>query len=159
MFLTDPAIIRQAYAPVLLERKAARILKSMDEEKASGVVIRISMDDTDRQYVRLIFIVVYAYISNSWKAIMRQSLIRPFKLFIYEPIVQLLGLYMAFLYGCLYCMRMESLPCMQSYTFQYSLRPYLRPFKTCITTEWALPAFTISLLVLEFRSHHKSTRG
>lgn len=159
MFLTDPTTIRQAYAPVLLERKAARILNSMDEEKAHGVVIRISMDATDRQYVRLIFIVVYAYISNSWKAIMKKALVRPFKLFLYEPIVQLLGLYMAFLYGCLYCMRMESLPYMPSYTFQYFLRPYLRPFKTYITTEWALLAFTISLLVSEFRSHHKSTRG
>ena len=86
----------------------------MDEEKARGVVIRISVDASDRQYVRLIFIVVCAYISNSWKVIMRKALVRPFKLFIFEPIVQLLGLYMAFLYGCLYCMRMESLPCMLS---------------------------------------------
>lgn len=117
MFLTDPTTIRKAYAPVLLERKAARILKSMDEEKARGVVIRISMDATDRQYVCLIFMAVYAYILNSWKAVISKALVRPFKLFIYEPIVQLLGLYMAFLYGCLYCMHAESVSCISSYTF------------------------------------------
>jgi len=76
--------LKETYAPVLLERKAATIRKSMDEEKASAVVI--STDATDRH----------------WKAIFSKALVRPFKLFIYEPIVQLLGLYMAFLYGLLY---------------------------------------------------------
>jgi hypothetical protein len=132
----------------------------MDEEKARGVVIHISMDATDRQCVRLIFMAMYPYTSNSWKAVFSKALVRPFKLFIYEPIVQLLGLYMAFLYGLLYRMHTELLPsCMPSHTFQSFLRPYLRPFKTCITTEWAFPAFTTSLLVLALRSHHKSTRG
>ena len=121
--MTDTTTIRQAYPPVLLERKAARILKTMDEEKARGVVIRISMDATDRQCVLLLFVAVYAYISNSWKAIFSKALVRPFKLFMYEPIVQVLGLYMAFLYGVLYCMHTESLHCMPSYTFQCFLRP------------------------------------
>ena len=79
----------------------------MDEVQARLVVIRISMDVTDRQCVRLIFVAMYAYISNSWKAIFNKALARPFKLFIYEPIVQLLGLYMAFLYGLLYRMCTE----------------------------------------------------
>ncbi len=131
----DTAIIWQAYSPVLLERKVAKIRKSMDEEKARGIEIRISMDATDRQCVHLIFIPMYAYISNSWKAIFSKALARPFKMFIYEPIVQLLGVYMAFLYGLLYSGYSESLPCMPSYTFQYFLRPYPRRFKTCITTE------------------------
>ena len=47
----------QAYAPVLLERKAAMIRKSMDEEKACGIMIRTAMDATDSQWVRLVFIV------------------------------------------------------------------------------------------------------
>ncbi len=68
------------------------------------MVIRISMDTTDRQYVSLNFIFFPAYISHSWKAIFSKALVRPFKFFIYEPIVQLLGLYMAFVYGLLYCM-------------------------------------------------------
>jgi hypothetical protein len=45
----------QAYAPVLLERKAAIIRRSMDEEKARGIKIRTAKDATDRQCVRLIF--------------------------------------------------------------------------------------------------------
>jgi hypothetical protein len=114
----------QAYAPVLLERKAAIIRKSMDEEKANGITIRTAMDaTTDRQCARVIFIAICAYILNSWKAVLSKALVRPFKLFIYEPILQLLGLYLAFIYGLLYRMYSESLPCMASYTFQCSLRP------------------------------------
>ncbi|KAF8498757.1 MFS polyamine transporter [Russula emetica] len=78
--------LKETYAPVLLERKVAKIRKSMDEEKAREVEIRSPMDATDRH----------------WKAIFRKALVRPFKLFIFEPIVQLLGVYMAFVYGLLY---------------------------------------------------------
>ncbi|KAI0285974.1 MFS polyamine transporter [Russula aff. rugulosa BPL654] len=78
--------LKETYAPVLLERKAAIMRKSMDEEKARGMTIRTAMDATDRH----------------WKAVFGKALVRPFKLFIYEPIVQLLGLYMAFIYGLLY---------------------------------------------------------
>jgi len=74
----------------------------MDEEKASGVVIRTSLDTADKQCACLIFISFHTYILRSWKTVFGKGLIRPFKLFIYEPIVQLLGLYMAFVYGLLY---------------------------------------------------------
>ena len=104
-------ILHQAYAPVLLERKMAKFRKSMDEAKARTVEIRSSMDATDRQYARLVFIVMCAYILKSWKAIFKRALSRPFKLFIFEPIVQLLGVYMAFVYGLLYSTHSESLPC------------------------------------------------
>jgi len=79
--------LKETYPPVLLERKAAKNRRStgMGEEKAR-IEIRISMDTNDRH----------------WKAIFREALARPFKLFIYEPIVQLLGVYMAFIYGLLY---------------------------------------------------------
>lgn len=80
----------------------------MGEEKSRGVEIR---SPTDRQCVRLIFIAMYTSISNSWKAIFSKALVRPFKLFICEPIVQLLGVYMAFVYGLLYSTHSESLPC------------------------------------------------
>ena len=93
----------QAYPPVLLERKAVAIRKSMDEEKAPGVPIRISMETTDRQCVDHIFILSHAYLSGSWGTVISKGLTRPFKLLIYEPIVQLLGLYMAYVYGILYC--------------------------------------------------------
>ncbi|KAF8498755.1 MFS polyamine transporter [Russula emetica] len=78
--------LKETYAPVLLERKAVKIRKSMDEEKAHGITIRTAMDVTDRD----------------WKAVFSKALVRPFKLFIYERIVQLLGLYLAFIYGLLY---------------------------------------------------------
>lgn len=74
----------------------------MDEEKASEVVTRTSMETTDRGCVCLIFISFHAHISGSWKAMFSKALVRPFKLFMHEPIVQLLGLYMAFVYGLLY---------------------------------------------------------
>ena len=37
-----------------------------------------------------------------WKRIFAKALVRPFALFAYEPIVQLLGVYMAFVYGVMY---------------------------------------------------------
>ena len=40
--------------------------------------------------------------SHSWKTIVKKALVRPFVLFAREPIVQLLGVYMAFVYGTLY---------------------------------------------------------
>jgi hypothetical protein len=42
------------------------------------------------------------YFKYSWRTIMKKSLSRPFVLFAYEPIVQLLGIYMAYLYGIFY---------------------------------------------------------
>jgi hypothetical protein len=38
----------------------------------------------------------------SWRTLITKSLSRPFALFVHEPIVQLLGVYMAYLYGTLY---------------------------------------------------------
>ncbi|KAI0300487.1 MFS general substrate transporter [Multifurca ochricompacta] len=78
--------LKETYAPILLERRAAEIRKRMDEENASGVVIRASIHTADRQ----------------WTAIFSKALVRPFRLFVYEPIVQLLGFYLAFVYGQLY---------------------------------------------------------
>ncbi len=89
----------------------------MDEEKASGLVIRTSVDTADKQSVCHIFTSSHSYILCSWKAIFSKGLVRPIKLFIYEPIVQLLGLYMAFVYGLLYCMHHNLLSCMPSYKF------------------------------------------
>ncbi|KAG2110960.1 MFS polyamine transporter [Suillus discolor] len=78
--------LQETYAPVLLERKAERIRRSMDAEKAPYREIRTVFEGQDR----------------SWQAIMAKSLSRPFVLFAHEPIVQLLGVYMAYLYGTLY---------------------------------------------------------
>ncbi|KZV76811.1 MFS polyamine transporter [Peniophora sp. CONT] len=77
--------LRETYAPVLLEQRAERLRKGSDVEK--NVVIRTVYEDK---------------IDRDWKVVMRKSLIRPFVLFYYEPIIQLLGVYMAFVYGLMY---------------------------------------------------------
>lgn len=41
-------------------------------------------------------------LAHSWQTIVSKALVRPFALFVREPIVQLLGVYMAFIYGTLY---------------------------------------------------------
>ncbi|TFY63511.1 hypothetical protein EVJ58_g3220 [Rhodofomes roseus] len=78
--------LQETYAPILLERKAARIRKNMDPEKAERRIIRTAFDSADRH----------------WQQIVSRSLVRPFKLFFREPIIMLLGIYMAFVYGTLY---------------------------------------------------------
>ncbi|KAI0057755.1 MFS polyamine transporter [Artomyces pyxidatus] len=78
--------LRETYAPILLERKAERIRKAMDEEKANNTVVRTVFQTGERNF----------------RAFLAKALVRPFSLFIHEPIVQLLGLYMAFVYGLLY---------------------------------------------------------
>lgn len=45
---------------------------------------------------------VYENEDRHWKHIFSAALTRPFRLFATEPIVQLLGAYMAFVYGLLY---------------------------------------------------------
>ncbi|KAI0059359.1 MFS polyamine transporter [Artomyces pyxidatus] len=78
--------LKETYAPTLLERKAERIRRSMDEEKVKHTEVRT----------------VFQSNNLNFKAFLARALVRPFSLFIHEPIVQLLGLYMAFLYGLLY---------------------------------------------------------
>ncbi|KAG1731356.1 MFS polyamine transporter [Suillus paluster] len=85
--------LRETYAPILLERKAERIRRSMDAEKVSYGEIRTVFDGQDRSKVFLQF---------HWHTIMAKALIRPFALFFCEPIVQVLGVYMAYLYGSHY---------------------------------------------------------
>lgn len=40
--------------------------------------------------------------TRSWRFIFAKALIRPFALFVREPIIQLIGIYMAFIYGIFY---------------------------------------------------------
>lgn len=96
-----------AFAPVLLERKADLIRKSMDPEKGAQREVRTVFDGADRQYVHhqcsiLMCLLTSTPCALSWKHIFAKALVRPFKLFYREPIIQLLGLYMAFIYGVLY---------------------------------------------------------
>ena len=80
----------------------------MDNEKAPGVVlIRTSMDTADRHTnsPRSSFSYPFLLILlGSWKAIFSKGckvLVRRFSMLIYGPIVQLLCLYIAFIYGLL----------------------------------------------------------
>lgn len=81
-----------AFAPVLLKRKANAIRKELenDREKTGSmpriIKTRFEVDRGDRR----------------WQDILLGALIRPFKLWVSEPIVQLLGIYMAFVYGVMY---------------------------------------------------------
>lgn len=76
----------ESFAPLLLERKADKIRKTMDAEKGLHRNIRTVFQSDERH----------------WKRIFAKALVRPFALFAYEPIVQLLGVYMAFVYGVMY---------------------------------------------------------
>ncbi|KAJ7738406.1 MFS polyamine transporter [Mycena metata] len=96
--------LRESYAPVLLEQKANRIRRSLDEEKGPFRHVRSKFDDEDR----------------TWQRIILTSLTRPFALFFHEPIVQLLGVYMAFLYGIFYLF-LTSMPLMFQGTYGESV--------------------------------------
>ncbi|KAI0050074.1 MFS polyamine transporter [Auriscalpium vulgare] len=78
--------LRETYAPRLLQYKAQRIRLGMDEEKANRVKVRTVFETADR----------------TPRALFRKAIVRSFMLFGTEPIVQLLGIYMAFVYGILY---------------------------------------------------------
>jgi len=77
--------LKETFAPILLERKAVDIRKMLD-------------DAEKRKHVRTVFEGEH----RRWQSIMAKALLRPFTLFAYEPILQLLGIYMAFVYGLLY---------------------------------------------------------
>jgi hypothetical protein len=81
---------------------------SMDSEKGVAKQARTVFETEDRQYGLSFFlrssVLLTLCVFNSWKKIVSKALIRPFALFCQEPIVPLLGLYMAFIYGLLYRM-------------------------------------------------------
>ncbi|EIW85967.1 MFS polyamine transporter [Coniophora puteana RWD-64-598 SS2] len=78
--------LQETFAPLLLERKAERIRKSMDTEKVQYKEVRTVFEGEHRK----------------WQTIFRKAMFRPFVLFFHEPIIQLLGVYMAYLYGIMY---------------------------------------------------------
>ncbi|KAG0701996.1 major facilitator superfamily domain-containing protein [Suillus ampliporus] len=94
-------LLQETYAPLLLERKAERIRRSMDAEKAPDREIRTVFDTQHRSKVFFIIPMKW-HLMKIWRSIMGKALVRPFILFFYEPIVQVLGIYMAYLYGTHY---------------------------------------------------------
>ncbi|KAG6835039.1 hypothetical protein H0H93_005353 [Arthromyces matolae] len=79
--------LQETFAPLLLERKAAAIRRTMDPEKAQATRITTVFEGKE---------------DRSWGHIFRKALVRPFVIFAQEHIAQLLGVYMAFIYGLLY---------------------------------------------------------
>ncbi|KAG6860812.1 hypothetical protein C0995_007313 [Termitomyces sp. Mi166 len=79
--------LQETFAPLLLERKAAAIRKTMDPEKAQTINVHTVFEASGER---------------SWGEIFRKALTRPFLIFSQEYIVQLIGAYMAFIYGLLY---------------------------------------------------------
>lgn len=57
---------------------------------------------TDREFLSISTAVPTTMKIFRWKHIFSKALIRPFRLFAQEPIIQLLGVYMAFIYGIFY---------------------------------------------------------
>ncbi|KAJ6583884.1 MFS polyamine transporter, partial [Mycena vulgaris] len=96
--------LRESYAPYILEQKAKRIRKSMDAEKGTAPHVRSKLTGEDR----------------TWQHIIKTALTRPFTLFYHEPIVQLLGIYMAFIYGVFYLF-LTSMPLMFQGTYGESV--------------------------------------
>ncbi|KAF8876577.1 MFS polyamine transporter [Infundibulicybe gibba] len=81
--------LQETYAPVLLERKASRMMKSINAETGHA----------NTTHVRTIY---DQKACRHWKSIFSKALTRPFLLFLREPIIQLFGLYLAFVYGLFY---------------------------------------------------------
>jgi hypothetical protein len=83
-----------AFAPLLLERKAIKLRKELESQSSNSEKngrlrpreVRTRFDSSDRH----------------WQQIFIKALTRPFKLFFTEPIIQLFGIYMAFIYGLMY---------------------------------------------------------
>ncbi|KAL1951522.1 hypothetical protein VTO73DRAFT_671 [Trametes versicolor] len=79
----------ETYAPVLLRRKANKIRKQMDAEKGPVREVRTTFEKPGQPT------------SFNTDFVVR-SLFRPFMLFAKEPIIQLISLYLAFIYGVIY---------------------------------------------------------
>ncbi|RDB16631.1 Efflux pump vrtL [Hypsizygus marmoreus] len=79
--------LQETFAPLLLERKAKLIRKSLDAEEGQAKDVRTIYEEKGER---------------SWSQILSKALTRPFLIFGREFIVQLLGIYMAFVYGVFY---------------------------------------------------------
>ncbi|KAJ4469898.1 MFS polyamine transporter [Lentinula aciculospora] len=82
--------LQETFAPVLLERKAEKIRKEISGDAEKGA----SVQDVKTVYSN--------EEGRTMKEIIQRSLTRPFTLFSRELIAQIIGLYMAFVYGVFY---------------------------------------------------------
>ncbi|KAF7312747.1 MFS polyamine transporter [Mycena indigotica] len=89
--------LRESYAPYLLEQKAKRLRRSLAKDSEKGTVPRVRSR--------------FANPNRTWKTIIYIAVTRPVIMFYHEPILQLLGIYMAFIYGLFYLF-LTSMPLM-----------------------------------------------
>lgn len=101
-------LLRETYHPVLLQKKASQIKKSMGLPK-----------DTDK--VQTIF-EVKAGGKKKPLEVFERGMVRPFVLFYHEPILQTITVYMSLLYG------VSRRPPGQSETLRLTFKPRNRSF-------------------------------
>lgn len=89
--------LKETYAPVILERKAARLRKETGNNE-----FRSTLDT-----------------GLSPKTVFYNAIVRPTKMMIFSPIVMLLSLYMALIYGYLYLI-FTALPALFKTTYHFS---------------------------------------
>ncbi|USP80793.1 MFS general substrate transporter [Curvularia clavata] len=84
LIFASPFLLRETYAPVILERKAARMRKSLNvsEQQSS----------------------MHASVATSKVAVVRSAFLRPFTMFFSSPIVLILSIYVACVYAYQYLM-------------------------------------------------------
>ncbi|TCD61154.1 hypothetical protein EIP91_008834 [Steccherinum ochraceum] len=85
LLLLGIIVLEETYAPLILERKA----------KAHKLIL-------EKKGVLAPEVHVAGVMKQHWKLLVRKALIRPFQLFFGEAIIQVFGIYMAFIYGLLY---------------------------------------------------------
>lgn len=71
----------------------------------------IAPTDRTSLVLPLLSLALNPYVMRRWQAIMTRSLTRPFMLFFNEPILQVFGVYMAFVYGVFYCKPLSYIHC------------------------------------------------
>ena len=96
--------VSAAYAPKLLEQKADRIRKELktDPEKGHIREVRTTHPLAAKSVAAPPVQCNVTHRFCSSLALWKKALVRPFAMFATEPIIQLFGLYMAFIYGTIY---------------------------------------------------------
>ncbi|KAI0053774.1 MFS polyamine transporter [Auriscalpium vulgare] len=103
IFIGMLLFIEETYPIVLLEKKAKTIIKAWDPEKALPTKIRTTYPE-----------------DRSVHALVTKSILRPVLFFWHEPIIQLLGTYMAFVYATSYLI-IITVPALFAKTYHQSI--------------------------------------
>ncbi|KAF9269443.1 MFS polyamine transporter [Marasmius fiardii PR-910] len=101
VFVLGLFLLQETYGPILLERKAHQLAKAFSNDFEKGGQHR--HDYPSKNGAQRRFRTAYeGSLDRSLHGIVSKALSRPFMLFIREPILQLFGLYLSFIYGTFY---------------------------------------------------------